>query len=355
MKIRRIRTLKVRLIISIFVIIISIYSLLSLFFLLAYHGGIFNSSDVYNTGPHGILIIILIFFIVSVLTGIVVFYRFNNMFIKPLYQLSEAFKEVELGNYNAVVSTDVKIPELSRLLNGFNQMTKEISSVELLKKDFISSFSHEFKTPITSIRGFSRQIKEQDLTESKQREYIDIIYTESNRLINLSSNVLTLTKLEHQTYLTNVQNFNLGEQLRQTLVLLEKDWSLKQINLNLEIEDVIIKCNEEMMKQVWINIISNAINYSTPYSLLTVTCDYDGDFALVVVKDTGEGMPVDVKDRIFEKFFQGDCSHYTDGFGLGMSIVKRIVDLAHGNIKVSSKIGVGTSVEVRIPLIKGVV
>ncbi|MCL1989733.1 MAG: HAMP domain-containing histidine kinase [Defluviitaleaceae bacterium] len=346
----RIRTLKVRLIISIFVIITSVYALIGLLMLLAYHGDLFNIENLYHTGRFGMLLMIVLFFMISVIIGFLAFYRFNQIFLKPLNELSTALKEVEKGNYNIVVSTDVRIRELHRLMQGFNRMTKEISSAQLLKKDFISYFSHEFKTPITSIRGFSRQIKERELDPKKQKEYIDIIYQESNRLINMSSNVLTLTKLEHQGTLTDKKVFSLDEQLRKTLLLLEKQWTEKALELVLELEEIEIDSNEEMVKQIWVNVISNAIQYSHQRGQLKIQCKKDGKFAKIRIRDEGTGMPDQVRERIFEKFYQGDASHGTSGNGLGMSIVKRIIDLCGGKIVIKSQLKKGTVVIIYLPL-----
>ena len=350
MKPFRIRTLKVRLVISIFVVITSVYALAAMLLLLAYHGDLLSSHALFHGGRIGIFLTIVVFFFISVLTGIMVFYRFNQLFLKPLNALSDAMKKVEMGHYDERVSTDVHIRELNRLMRGFNRMTKEISSVEMLKKDFISYFSHEFKTPMTSIRGFSRQIKEQQLTEEKQKEYIDIIYRESNRLIKMSANVLMLTKLEHQSTLSDVKEFSLDEQLRQSLLLLEDGWSEKNLDLDIDLDPVVIKSNEEIVTQIWVNILGNAIRYSAEGGKLKISCRKEGAFAKIRIKDEGQGMPDEVRERIFEKFYQGDASHGASGNGLGMAIVKRIVDLCQGKIVIKSQINKGTVVIVYLPL-----
>ena len=344
----RIRTLKVRLVCSIFVMITAVYGLIMMILLLAYYGGLFNYRDVYITGGIGLVLLITVFFMISVVIAMLVFYRFNQLFLIPLNDLSSALKQVEKGNYNVEVSTNVQVRELRRLMFGFNQMTKEISSVELLKKEFISYFSHEFKTPITSIRGFSRQIKERELDELKQKEYIDIIYRESDRLIRMSSNVLMLTKLEHQQSLTGVSTYRLDEQIRRTILLFEKEWTGKELVLDLDLDELEINSNEEMIKQIWVNVIGNAIHYSNLRGKLKIGCKKDGKFAKVKIRDYGVGMADIVRERIFEKFYQGDKSH--DGNGLGMSIVKRILDLCNGKIIIKSQIGKGTTVVVYLPM-----
>jgi len=330
--------------------ITAVYGLITMMMLLAYYAGLFTYENTPFTGRVGLFILVAIFFLISVVIGIIIFYRFNQLFLHPLVELSSALKQVEKGNYDVSVDTNVNVRELYRLMHGFNRMAKEISSATLLKKDFISYFSHEFKTPITSIRGFSRQIKERELDPEKQKEYIDIIYRESDRLIGMSSNVLTLTKLEHQQALTDIEPYALGEQLRRTVLLLEKQWTEKDLTLDLDIEEVEINNNEEIIKQIWVNVIGNAINYSAQGGKLTISCKLDGEYVKVRVRDEGEGMPDRVRERIFEKFYQGDASHGSRGNGLGMSIVKRIVDLCRGRIVIKSQVGKGTTVIVYLPV-----
>jgi len=330
--------------------ITAVYGLVMMLMLLAYHAGFFDYRDAYVTGRVGLFLLIAVFFVISVIIGILVFYRFNQLMLKPLNELSSALKQVEKGNYDVAVATNVHVKELRRLMRGFNRMAKEISSVELLKKDFISYFSHEFKTPITSIRGFSRQIKERELDPDKQKEYIDIIYRESDRLIKMSSNVLILTKLEHQQALTETSPYALDEQLRRTILLLEKAWTEKALELVLNLEEIEITSNEEMVKQIWVNVIGNAIHYSNQGDKLKITCKKDGKFAKIRIRDYGAGMTDRIRERIFEKFYQGDASHGSSGNGLGMSIVKRIVDLCGGKIIIKSQVGKGTTVLVYLPI-----
>jgi len=166
----------------------------------------------------------------------------------------------------------------------------------------------------------------------------------------MSGNVLTLTKLEHQTVLTDVKTFSLDEQLRRTLLVLEKQWSEKELDLVLELDELEIDSNEEMVKQIWVNVLSNAINYSQLGGQLKVECRRDGDFAKIRIRDYGAGMPDKVRERIYEKFYQGDASHGASGNGLGMAIVKRIVDLCNGKIVIKSQLQKGTVVIVYLPI-----
>ena len=345
----RVRTLKVRLIISTFVVMTSVYVLVALMALLAHYAGWFESDNLYDMGVWSVLSLAVIFFFTSVVIGLLVFHRFNALFLDPMKELALALQVVEKGNYNVEVSTKVQNRELRTVMKRFNRMAKEISSVEMLKKDFISYFSHEFKTPITSIHGFSKQLKDHRLDSEKQIEYADIIYTESERLINMSSNVLMLTKLEHQTKLLDKNTFQVDEQIRRSLLVLEKKWTVKELDLDLDLDEVTIESSEELIKQIWLNVIGNAIHYSNHGDQLAITAKYDGEFVKVRICDSGIGMPDKVRERVFEKFYRGEGTGAKSGNGLGMSIVKRIVDLCQGKIIIKSQKGKGTTVVVYLP------
>jgi len=331
------------------VIITSVYALVAMMVFLAHYGGLFKPENLYYAGTWSALLLIITFFLASVIIGLLVFYRFSGLFLDPMKELAAALKEVEKGNYNVEVSTDVQNRELRSVMKRFNRMAKEISSVEMLKKDFISYFSHEFKTPITSIHGFSKQMKEQPLDSEKQIEYADIIYTESERLINMSSNVLMLTKLEHQTKLVDKKAFQVDEQIRRSLLVLEKKWTAKHLELDLDLDEVSIESSEELITQIWLNVIGNAIHYSNDGDKISITAKYDGDFVKVRICDMGSGMPDKVRERIFEKFYRGEGNGAKSGNGLGMSIVKRIIDLCEGKIIIKSQKGKGTTVVVYLP------
>jgi len=345
----RVRTLKLRLIISIFVIITSVYVLVAMMAFLAHYAGLFKPDNLYYMGTWSVLLLVVTFFFASVVIGLLVFYRFSELFLDPMKELAVALKEVEKGNYNVEVSTNVQNRELRSAMKQFNRMAKEISSVEMLKKDFISYFSHEFKTPITSIHGFSKQMKDHQLDPEKQIEYADIIYTESERLINMSSNVLMLTKLEHQTKLVDKNTFQVDEQIRRSLLVLEKKWTAKDLELDLDLDEVSVHSSEELMAQIWLNVIGNAIHYSNDGGIISITAKYDGDFVKVRICDSGMGMPDKVRERIFEKFYRGEGVAAKNGNGLGMAIVKRIIDLCEGKIIIKSQKGKGTTVVVYLP------
>ena len=238
--------------------------------------------------------------------------------------------------------------ELQELNTSFNNMANELEQSQMLRSDFINNFSHEFKTPITSIRGFAKMIREHNLSREETDEYLDIIIAESDRLVDLSANVLNLSKVENQTILTNTAEFNLSEQLRRVIVLLENRWEEKNLFINLNCSEVYINGNEEMLKQVWINLIDNAIKFADKDSEINITILQGAKFVSVTVSDRGEVIAPEVLGRIFDKFYQGDTSHGVKGNGLGLAVAAKIVDLHKGSISVIRSDEEQTAFEVRL-------
>ena len=228
-------------------------------------------------------------------------------------------------------------------------MTEELGSIEMFRNDFINDFSHEFKTPIVSIRGFAKQLQNDKLSPEKRKEYIDIIISESERLANMSANVLLLNKFENQQFITNQTEYELDEQIRDCVILLEKHWSKRNIEIQLDLEPTKICGNQEMLSHLWINLIENAIKYSNENGCVTIGCCETGNSILFKISDNGNGMEDNTLKHIFDKFYQGDKSHAARGNGLGLSIVKRIVELCRGEIQVESKIGQGSTFTIKLP------
>ena len=270
--------------------------------------------------------------------------------LRPMNELVHAMHDVSQGDFSVRVD-DTDVPgDMGVLVTSFNEMAQELGGLEMFRKDFINNFSHEFKTPIVSIRGFARQLQRDDLTEEQRREYLDIIVSESDRLANMSSNVLLLSKLENQTIVTDKTLYRLDEQLRGCILLLEKQWEDKDLELDLDLEEIDFLGNEEMMSHVWVNLLSNAVKFSPQGAPLQVTLRREDGRAVVRVRDSGEGMDEATRRRIFEKFYQGDTAHATEGNGLGLPLAKRIIDLCGGSIDVDSAPGRGTAFTVRLPL-----
>lgn len=290
--------------------------------------------------------LMIIFMII--LFSMMISVRVGRSKLKPMNDVINAMGKVSEGDFSVRVEEDDD-SELGALTHSFNNMAKELGSIEMFRKDFINNFSHEFKTPIVSIRGFAKQLEREDLTPEQRREYTKIIVSESERLANMSSNVLLLTKLENQQIVTDKVEYALDEQIRSAILLLEKQWSTKEIELNLNLDEVKYVGNEEMMSHIWVNLLSNAIKFSPQGGVLEVRCAREGNACVVVIRDHGVGMDEETQKRIFEKFYQGDSAHATEGNGLGLSLVKRIVDLCAGTVQVESRPGQGTTFTVTLP------
>jgi len=288
--------------------------------------------------------------IISILIGTTLTLCTGHLPLRPLNTLIQAIHAVSEGDFNTKIYLEhpQEFKELSRC---FNQMTEELAGIEMLRSDFINNFSHEFKTPIASILGFAKMLKKGNLTPEEQRDYLDIIIEESKRLTELSANVLNLSKIESMSLLTDFSSFNIGEQIRECVVLLESKWGKKEISFNLNLKELLFNGNEQLLKQVWMNLIDNAIKFSPAKSEIMLLLDTDKDSIKVIVKDFGIGIDKTAQHSIFDKFYQGDTSHSSEGNGLGLPLVKKIVELHHGAITVKSQPGRGSSFIVTLPFL----
>ena len=232
--------------------------------------------------------------------------------------------------------------EFRMLGEKFNHMAEELGSVELLRSDFINNFSHEFKTPIVSIRGFAKALKWDDLSESERSEYLDIILEESERLSALAENVLALSRVENQTILTDKTRFNVSEQLRLAIALMDGKWPDKRIDFAFDGGEAYLEGNEQLLQQAWINLLDNAVKFSPEGGTVEVSVAQAGGRMTVSVSDQGPGMTEDVRAHVFDKFYQGDASHTTKGNGLGLALVKRIVELHGGTVEPFAREGGGS-------------
>jgi len=287
-------------------------------------------------------------FLFSIIVFMLIIMGLSNKAMKPIVQLNNATQEVAKGNFDVVVVNDSQ-DEIGQLTESFNKMAKELKSIEYLRKDFVSNVSHEFKTPISSILGFAKLLENRNLTDEEKKEYLDIIVEESKRLSNLSTNILNLSKLESQEIVFNKSEYDLDEQMRNVILLLEPKWYEKNISFDIEMEKISLHANEDLMQQVWINLLNNAITYSHPKGVIHIKVYNEEEQAVIVIRDEGIGMDEYTKERMFEKFFKGNSSLSKEGTGLGLALVKRIIDLHHGTIEVESRPGEGTTIKLAIP------
>ncbi len=317
-------------------------------FLLLY--GILASQEIYINA----FLLIAAMTISSILIGLALAALAPRFMLTRLTKISEGMREISRGNYKARVHESDKagaLSEFGELERSFNQMASELDGVEIFRNDFINNFSHEFKTPIVSIRGFARRLQNDDLDDEQKKEYIAIIVSESERLANMSANVLLLSKLENQQIVSEQTTFDLDEQIRNCILLLERSWSEKNIELDIELEPIKYTFNEEMISHVFINLFSNSVKFTENGGHISCRLFEDDRNVIFEISDNGIGMTDETRSHIFEKFYQGDTSHSTLGNGIGLNIVNRIVTLAGGNINVESEYSTGSKFTVMLPKI----
>ena len=285
---------------------------------------------------------------IVIISAVLVRINLKNIF-RPIEQINEATKKVALGEYDIELETK-REDEIGELTNNFNKMTRGLKSTENLQKEFINNVSHEIKTPVSSIEGFAKFLKDKNLTDEEREEYANIIIEEAKRLENLTGKILKLSKLNNQEIITNKQEIEVAEQIRKAISLLEPKWSKKDIKINVSLEEKIFLGDEDLIFQVWVNIIDNAIKFSNEGESIDIKV-YEKDSNInVEIKDHGIGMKEEELEKVYDRFYQIDRSHSKEGSGLGLAIVKRIVELSEGKIEIKSKENKGTTVIVKLPV-----
>ena len=270
--------------------------------------------------------------------------------VREIVTLSEAIRRVAGGDFESRIPTEKKTG-ITPIYENFNLMCDELQSVKILRNDFINNYSHEFKTPIASIKGFAELLLDKQLSPEEQRLYLKIIADESDRLSKLASNTTLLSKLSAQQIVSDVEVYDLGAQLRECSILLYGKWMDKNISFDGEdIPSVVYRGNKAMMQHLWINLLDNSIKYTPENGEIKVSLAEEDGFAVVKIADTGEGISDETKARLFIPYFQGDASHSKEGLGLGLAIVMRIVELCKGSIDVDSVLGEGSTFTVKLPL-----
>ncbi len=281
--------------------------------------------------------------------------------LAPLKEMIEATERIAKGDFKVHIQENFdEHSDFGILQRSFNHMVGELDSIEMFRNDFINNFSHEFKTPIVSLQGFAHQLQAGGLTPEEEREYIRIIASESDRLAKMATNILLLSKLENQAIVTDKTEFYLDEQIRTCVLLLEKQWTDQDIELNIDLDEVKYCFNEDLLSHVWLNLFSNAFKFTPPSGAVTctlrtlpATAAWPQGRVVVTITDTGEGMNSEVVRHIFEKFYQGDTSHTGAGNGIGLAIVGRIMELSGGHIEVDSTPGGGSTFTVELPATVG--
>ena len=285
--------------------------------------------------------------LLSIAMGLVLSLIFTRLFIGPILRLSRAMQRVAQGDFSVRLEEPGFFGEMRQTYENFNTMTKALSTIETLQSDFVSNVSHEFKTPITAIEGYAMLL--QDAADpARQREYTEKILASTHRLGDLVNSILLLSKLENQSVPLQPVTYRLDEQLRGAMLLLEGKWTEKNLALDVELETVTYTGPEALLMHVWTNLIDNAIKFNPPGGVLQVGLHQEADAVTVTVADSGVGMTEEEMARIFERFYQADGSHQGEGNGLGLALVKRILEAVGGEIRVESTPGKGSCFTVKL-------
>ena len=297
-----------------------------------------------NIGIEGVELktMLLFIFLNSLIIGFGVSLGFSRFPITPLNKIIDQTNRLASGDYSVRLKFEKPIaahPAFEQMSESFNTLAAELENTEMLRSDFINNFSHEFKTPIVSIMGFAKLLRHADLSEKERDEYIGIIEEESRRLSYMAQNVLDLTRVENQAILTDVVEYNVSEQLRSCILLLEHMWEPKEPRWELELGEFVMVANEELMRQVWINLLHNAVKFTPVGEKIAVNVEQTAEGTAVSVTNCGEEISLEKREHIFRKFYQADESHSSEGNGVGLAIVKRIVELHGGSVGVRCEAG----------------
>ena len=327
--------------------------------------GIFPSSKLYYTDGSSyylisgtskdnnywvIYFVVILSFIICLVVGTLITVFITRVVLSPVESLSRAASEVAHGNFKVRVD-ETGVQEYRALQKNFNRMAEELSGTETLRGDFISNVSHEFKTPLASIQGFAKLLQADEITPEERNEYTRIIIEETGRLTKLATNILNLSKLENQKTIGQKTRFSLDEQIRKIILMLEPEWSKKNIEMDIALDDIYYYGNEDLMGQIWQNIINNAIKFTPENGLISVHLFRTESNITARISDNGPSISRDAQEKIFEKFYQGDHSRKTEGNGLGLALVKRILDLYGGKASVENLYEGGVCFIVELPFV----
>ena len=279
--------------------------------------------------------IIILFVLASVAIGTAITAIFGRLFFRKVESVIDGFEALSDGNYKVRLDLGNSGSE-KELSDKFNSLAAQLENTTILRSDFINNFSHEFKTPIVSMKGLLDLLKKNDLSATKRKQYLNIIGDELDRLSIMATNVLNLTKIENESVLTGVTEFNLSEQIRKCILLYEKRWEKKNIGFNLDFDEFNIWANEDLIKEIWINLIDNAIKFSPENGVITVEIARKGNYIETSFTNFGEKIAEEDIGKIFNKFFSKNSVTNGKGNGIGLSIVKHAVDLHKGTVNVVS-------------------
>ncbi|MGN0528023.1 MAG: ATP-binding protein [Eubacterium sp.] len=306
----------------------------------------FNLIQIGKLPPFWILVIVLL--VCNIIGAIVAGIVFSK-YTKPLDESIQSIDRLAQGDFDVKLDAQKDRHQIKQLKESINKTAAELNSTEVMRNDFINTISHEYKTPVASIIGFAHRLKNEQLSEEKKNEYLDIIIDESKHLSSMTNNILLMTKFENTEIISDKEPYSLDEQIRKCFQFLQQEWMEKNINVSGDFNRVMYTGNEELMNHVWINLIKNAVKYTDENGEINCRVYEENHNAVVIIQDNGCGMSEETQKHIFDKFYQADSSRRTDGNGLGLSVVKRLVDLCTGTIEVQSELQKGTSFKITLP------
>lgn len=287
--------------------------------------------------------------LISILSGAAIAVGLSKIFVSPMMKLGDAMRKVAGGDFTVRLDCTSKIRDVREVYGSFNTMVKELGNTETLQTDFVSNVSHEFKTPINAIEGYASLLQDSQLTDEQKNAYIDKIIFNTRRLSDLVGNILLLSKVNKQTISLKASTFRLDEQVRQSILALESKWEKKEIEFDIDLDEIEYTGYENLLSHVWLNLIDNAVKFSPQNGQIRIRLKQLDGSVTFSIWDNGLPIPEADIDRIFNKFYQGDNSHASEGNGLGLALVRKIVAAAHGTINVTSSEDAGTEFVVALP------
>ena len=273
----------------------------------------------------------------------------NHRILRPIRNLGSAMNRVAGGDFKLRIDSTSRSGDIQQLYKDFNVMVSELEKTEVLQSDFVSNVSHEFKTPINAIEGYAMLLQDADGATPEQREYVEKILHNTRRLSSLIGDILLLSKVENQTIAREETEFRLDEQVRQSILSLEPQWSEKETDFDVELEEISYRGDERLLLHVWNNLIGNAVKFNPPNAAVRLRLSRSDGGVIFTVEDEGPGIPPEAQKHIFDKFYQGDSSHREEGNGLGLALVKRILNVCGGEIAQENLPGRGCRFTVRLP------
>lgn len=277
----------------------------------------------------------------------------NWLFFSQITKLSRSMSQVAKGDFTIRLKTGSMIREVQDIYHSFNLMTQELGATEILQTDFVSNVSHEFKTPINAIEGYATLLQDPTQSDEEREKCVEKILFNTRRLSELVGNILLLSKVDNQAIQGGRTTYRLDEQIRQSIVMLEPKWAEKDIDFDVDLESIEYTGNEGMMMHVWNNLIGNAIKFDSQDGYIGMRLLRDAEGKIIfTIEDDGPGIPDEAKNHIFDKFYQSDSSHKAEGNGLGLALVKRILDSCGGTVEVENVATGGCRFIVTLPEVK---